>query len=77
MDAGLLCYMNGFTLVRCASLWDRARLHRNGWRLLGFGVRVGWRGELPLYAKGNHVAYPMGYEGRLEPTVNAVWEVKA
>ncbi len=66
MDARVLCFMEGFTLVRPATVLDRVMLHRGGWRLLGWGRRAGWRGDLPLYAKGNHVAYPMGYEGRLE-----------
>lgn len=59
-------YVLGGYVVRRASLWERVRYRRRGWRLVGFATRPGWRGELPLYQRGGKIAYPRGYEGRLE-----------
>lgn len=40
-------------------------MRRGGWVFLGWGKRAGWSGDLPLYARGGAVDYPLGYEGRL------------
>ncbi len=66
LDAVSLCFLEGFTLVRPASLLDKVIHRRAGWRFLGWGRRPGWTGALPLYAKGANVTYEQGYEKRLE-----------
>ncbi len=66
MDAGLLCFLCGYVLVRRASLLDKLMCRRGGWRFLGWGTRPGWSGCLPLYERGGKVTYPQGYGEKLE-----------